>query len=208
MSIPKGAQREIKASCSQESDWYFKLAQLESKAWFQYDELTLKWKVSNFNSGWIMCYSTEIKGGTMSNENESGKEIYKEYLCKWVDAENLNEMVKINESYVFDGRNMVEHLAADKFCNYSMAVINDVDDSFKRAPKTQMINGRKVVAPRYDMPKTGEQCYWLNLGYTQGFQTYDAESMSYKEKRVLKLNGWFDNENNIVAHVNAHRESK
>ena len=66
MSIPEGAQREIKASGSQESDWYFKLAQLESKVWFQYDELTLKWKVSNFNSGWIMCYSTEIKGETMS----------------------------------------------------------------------------------------------------------------------------------------------
>lgn len=89
---------------------------------------------------------------------------------------------------------------------YSIASLNCA--GFKRVPKKHNINGHEVIAPRYDMPKVGDQCYWINLCYTQRFATYDAESLNEKERIVLTNNGWFDNEKDIVAYTKALLGSK
>ena len=78
----------------------------------------------------------------------------------------------------------------------------------RRKPKTQMINGHEVVAPRYDIPPKDEHCFWVCSSYLSGFGSYDSGSLSKSEKEALAINGWFDNEKDATAYANAHRENK
>ena len=82
-------------------------------------------------------------------------------------------------------------------------------ESFTRKPKTQMINGYEVVAPRYDEPTNKDEpmfiLYALDLcGFTAVFwHGLDA----IKREAILK-NGWFDNSDDAENYANAHREGK
>ena len=72
--------------------------------------------------------------------------------------------------------------------------------------KTQMINGREVVAPRYDYDYLIKNNIWV----------FNPLSIGGVANLIVKFNnlggvekfGWFDNERNALAYANALRESK
>lgn len=135
------------------------------------------------------------------------KEIYKKYLCEWVDAENLDEMAEVNRAYLYDGVSLFNKLTGEDKQSHYMAVINDVYELFTRKPKTQMINGHEVVAPRYDEPEHRMDIIVMNCFSENGIEIIN---FSAKTMKAVTIWGWFstDNEDDAIAYANAHRENK
>lgn len=150
----------------------------------------------------------------MSNETE--KEIYKEYCDVIINALDSNiekerENIKnINKQYLYGTRSIYDHLNLSESDPCGFFEIMDLTEIelFARAPKTQMINGHKVVAPRYDIPTFGDMCFWLRCANKEGFAQHNAESLMLVEREALAINGWFDNKSDIIEYAKAHRESK
>lgn len=127
------------------------------------------------------------------------KEIYKEYFNI-----EIEKGFKGND-YLYDNKELTD---VDSWLN-GLFVPEDFN-LFTRKPKTQMINGHEVVAPRYDLPERDAQCFWINsiASATSGYAKCSALSLAEHEKLSLSENGWFDNEKDVIAYANAHRENK
>ena len=166
------------------------------------------------------CYGAkrnvrEIKGETMSNENESGKEIYKEYVNKYFfECKNCSERGELHERYLFvesDGLKMtfneLNRESAEVGRSDFVILLNSDFNNITRAPKTQWINGHEVVAPRYDDDFT--EAFWVLNGYNEkGVGCLISSSYNREKLKGIAINGWFDNEDDAIAYANAHRESK
>jgi len=146
--------------------------------------------------------------------NETGKEIYKDYVNKyWFDCNHDQDREELNNQYLFQWTNTEfktggSYLEVEEKDKSDFIELKGIQFQFiKRAPKTQMINGNKVVAPRYDMPTLGDMCFWLKYTNKEGFAQYDAESLMPVEREALAINGWFDSKPDIIAYANAHREN-
>ena len=145
------------------------------------------------------------------------KEIYKEYLEKfWIECKNSEERRQLNNMYHYKWSGS-EIISGDELLNRRNLKSCDFIELYgenvsfiRRKPKTQMINGHEVVAPRYDLPERDAQCFWINsiASTTSGYAKCSALSLAEHEKLSLSENGWFDNEKDVIAYVNAHRENK
>lgn len=137
------------------------------------------------------------------------KELYKEYVSDWVNADSWDKREKINDLYLIDFRTLSYELECrgnDRCDMYSIASLNCA--GFTRVPKKHNINGHEVIAPRFDMPKSGRQCYWVDFMIPRTFQTCAASSLTNNERIILVNNGWFDNKKDIVAYTKALLGSK
>jgi len=140
-------------------------------------------------------------------------EIYSEYVVKyWVEEKTQKQRIRLNQKYTFGaGNRSITGICSDqkKEAGAFFEVRTSEINSFKRAPKTQMINGHKVVAPRYDEPEnSGDIAYWLNPTFREGIQSYNWESLNKSEREALMVNGYHTSKENIIAYANAHRENK
>jgi len=145
--------------------------------------------------------------------NETGKEIYKEYVNKYFfgDCKNDSQLQELNGQYLIlwdenEGSTRgVDYLRRKGYGGYDFIKLKEVEFKYiSRAPKTQLINGHEVVAPRYDDDYLTKNNIWvfspLSIGGVANF--------------IVKINnlggvekfGWFDNEKYAIAYANAHRE--
>ena len=146
--------------------------------------------------------------------NETGKEIYKDYVNKyWFDCKHDQDREELNNQYLFQWTNTEfktggSYLEVEEKDKSDFIELKGIQFQFiKRAPKTQMINGHKVVAPRYDDDFTLE-VFALDFIEESGVFQRTRGSLTLANKSGLKLNGWFGNEKHAIAYANAHRESK
>lgn len=130
------------------------------------------------------------------------KEIYKEYVNGRIDG------LEDDSEYLYEGKPLHE---SEHFIHRRsfMLIPSMYYDSFTRKPKTQMINGHEVWAPRYDVPtNTSEPMFILAPLEIHGFDdVFWCDLDSIKREGVLR-NGWFDNSDNVENYANAHRENK
>lgn len=131
------------------------------------------------------------------------KEIYREYVNKWIDADDILEQREVNDLYLFCGEPIRVNTKED------LLVISSGFDRVTRKPRTQMINEHEVVAPRYDEPTNKEEpmfiLYALELcGFTDVFW-YGLDTT--KREAILK-NGWFDNSDDAENYEKARRENE
>ena len=140
--------------------------------------------------------------------NESGKDFYAEYCINHIKCESREARLLINEQYIFSSQQTIkEALKGLGFQDWELISLstNIEIETFKRAPKTQMINGHKVVAPRYDEPDKGVDIFYLDFGQDDGIYK-DAYNQMLNTK--IQAFGWFDNKPDAIAYANAHRENK
>lgn len=128
------------------------------------------------------------------------KEIYKEYVNKWIDEEDRLKKCEINDLYLFCGHPIRVNAKED------LLVIAYDFERVTRKPKTQMINGHEVVAPRYYEPKVGDTVYTHNPWHRDGVN--ETEVANYHKISNIAKGGWFDNKEDALAYANAHRENK
>ena len=132
----------------------------------------------------------------MSNENESGKEIWKEYL------DNALYGRKTKEEYLYFGKTLDK-----QDCWLNGVFVPKNFERFKRAPKTQIINGHEVVAPRYDSITncTNDEICVFSSSEEDGVcqLNINIDNTSY-----CSSFGWFDSYGVCLAYANAHREDK
>ena len=147
--------------------------------------------------------------------NETGKEIYKEYVNKyWFDCKHDQDREELNNQYLFQWTNTEfktggSYLEVEEKDKSDFIELKGIQFQFiKRAPKTQMINGHEVVAPRYDMPSGGGECHYMNFMQIDGVQSVAVERMGPTSKGLASKFGWFDSHRGAIAYANAHRESK
>ncbi len=134
------------------------------------------------------------------------KEIYKEYFNDWIKAVGEEKQIAVNKNYIWGGRTIAEHnemSSSDEDCFLGLVTNNLLQ--LKRKPKTQMINGHEVVAPRYDLPAQKTEMFYLDFAEKDGVinETYNELLHPY-----IHLFGWFDNIDDAIAYTNAHRENK
>ena len=127
--------------------------------------------------------------------NETGKKTYLEYV-----NDNLYGGSEADQFH-YDGLPLSENSAF--YCNGLF--VPKALELFTRAPKTQLINGHEVVAPRYDEPDKGVDIFYLDFGQDDGIYK-DAYNQMLNTK--IQAFGWFDNKPDAIAYANAHRENK
>ena len=143
--------------------------------------------------------------------NETGEEIYLEYIGKFLKIRNLprEDRVQLNKEYRFEGESCYEFKAmrTEDCADFINLASCTYLDSFKRAPKTQMINGHEVVAPRYDsiMNCTNNEIFVFSSSEKNGVcrLNINLDNTSYRSNF-----GWFNAYDVCLAYANAHRESK
>ena len=138
------------------------------------------------------------------------KEIYKEYVNKYFfECESEKDRIEVNRQYLycygdFSGSFAIYHSEHP----YVFVDLHNSDyECVKRKPKTQIINGHEVVAPRYDMPEHREDIIVMNFFSENGIEVID---FSEKTMRAVTSWGWFsaDNTKDAIAYANAHKDNK
>lgn len=141
-------------------------------------------------------------------------EIYKEYVNKYFfgDCKNDSQLQELNGQYLIlwdenEGSiSGVDYLRRKGYGGYGFIKLTEVEFKYiSRAPKTQMINGHKVVAPRYDMPESPCYMFYLDASESDGLKRCWSDS---NESQYLFDNGWYSTKPDAIAYANAHRESK
>ena len=137
------------------------------------------------------------------------KKLHREYFNEWVDADNK---AAVNNSWIAvigeNERTFSESLHLRGY-NENCSLIISSESIIKRKPKTQMINGHEVVAPRYDDdPMFEGKYFWYDPTQNRSFSCKEAELITDCERGNLARNGWFEYVDDVEAYAKAHRESK
>lgn len=133
------------------------------------------------------------------------KEIYKEYFNDWINAADEEEQIAVNKNYIWGGRTIADNNemgSCDESCFFGLVTENLLQ--LKRKPKTQMINGHEVVAPKYGTPTEA-------LEFVFVFDPANGCTKSYRSRIEWRTNfrfGYFENEKDAIAYANALRENK
>ena len=96
--------------------------------------------------------------------------------------------------------------------NYGVFIINADFGMFTRKPKTQMINGHEVVAPRYDIPSSNSTLLIFHPVAEDGLKVITGESYQKCDWHKFGF-GYFiydsDEDYEIAKeYANAHKENK
>ena len=125
---------------------------------------------------------------------EAGIDIYKEYLCKWVDAGDHDARSELNEKYLFKGEKIEK--------DFGLFALGGLYQEFTRAPKMHNINGHEVVAPRFESAKNGELIYVYFP-----FSDDGIKAVRYKPNMIFTCSksGFFYDKSEALAYVKALR---
>jgi len=130
------------------------------------------------------------------SENPDGfKKLLTEYYTECANCETYPNVKSINEKWERYKCNN------EGWCSANIdSVWTNVIYGIRRKPKTQIINGHEVVAPRYDKPNSGQPIYLYYPLYKEGvLHTDHTDNTDF---------GWFENKSDAIAYANAHKENK
>jgi hypothetical protein len=136
------------------------------------------------------------------------KELYKEYVNKWIDADSWAKKEEVNDQFLTGIKTLsdeMEYGECDRCDLYSITNLKFA--GFTRAPKKHNINGHEVIAPRYDSDFTPE--FWVIDASMDGCVNY-LRSTELQQETIFNLvnNGWFDNSKSALAYTKALLGSK
>ena len=139
------------------------------------------------------------------SENPDGfKKLLTEYYTECANCETYPNVKSINEKWERYKCNN------EGWCSANIdSVWTNVIYGIRRKPKTQIINGHEVVAPRYDKPTNScDVVYWVFPLEQCGFRSCDFASLCISERDALMINGYYTSKEDASAFIKALRDNK